>query len=453
MAAIVQAKQAYAESVSKCEAGRQAWAMKGDEKQVEKANALIEKSLAAGQKGDSKTMQMYQDSVSLLQGGPSCLVKDPKQPDSYYEMQREIEVRANSAAVKGSGLAAGEFAMAQERTMAILRAGAPSDVSESEKAAVTMKKTELEPLLWPQEKPKATAASRRCNRLRPPTTAPQVDPQTSAAANPDGRLHVQEHPGPSGRGGGAGKARPGGAEGGEPGRVDGHSRHDAADSDGRLHAALRLQTTLPIVLLGLAAVGCAGGKATPPVSPAPRSYSIVPAPQRIQAKAGTFRLSPATRIMLSDPADAELRALADLLLVPLRAASGLPLPISSRPGDDQATDVISLRLTAGSVTSHPESYRLVVTPQAAWLSAGTTVGLFWGLQTIRQLLPPELEAGQPGPQPGWAIPALEIEDEPRFPYRAVLLDVARWFYPPEFIKKLIDLLALYKMNTSPAAPD
>jgi len=198
--------------------------------------------------------------------------------------------------------------------------------------------------------------------------------------------------------------------------------------------------------LGLAAVGCAGGKATAPVSPAPRSYSIVPAPQRIQAKTGEFRLGPATRITLSDPADAELHALADLLLVPLRAASGLPLPVSSRPGDDKANDVISLRLTSGSASSHPESYRLTVTPEAASLSAGTTAGLFWGLQTIRQLLPPELEAGRPSPAPEWAIPALEIDDEPRFPYRAVLLDVARWFYPPEFIKKLIDLLALYKMN-------
>ncbi len=199
--------------------------------------------------------------------------------------------------------------------------------------------------------------------------------------------------------------------------------------------------------MGLAAVGCTGGKATPPVSPSPRSYSIVPAPQRIQPRAGAFRLSPATRITLSDPADAELRALADLLLVPLRAASGLPLPVSTRPGDEQATDVISLRLTSGSASSHPESYRLVVTSERAALSAGTTAGLFWGLQTIRQLLPPELEGGRPGPQPGWTIPALEVDDEPRFPYRAVLLDVARWFYPPEFIKKLIDLLALYKMNT------
>ena len=193
----VQGKQAYTESVSKCEAGRQAWAMKGDEKQVKKANALIEKSLAAGQKGDSKAMQMYQDSVSLLQGGPSCLVKDPKQPDTYYEMQREIDIRANSAAVKGSGLGSGEFAMAQERTMAILRAGAPSDVSESEKAAVTMKKTELEPLLWPQEKPKATAAKPAVQPApTPQPTAPQVDPQTSAATKQIGACmskNIQTH--------------------------------------------------------------------------------------------------------------------------------------------------------------------------------------------------------------------------------------------------------------------
>ena len=151
--------------------------------------------------------------------------------------------------------------------------------------------------------------------------------------------------------------------------------------------------------------------------------------------------------MLSDPADAELRALADLLLVPLRTASGLPLPVSSRPADDRATDAIFLRLTTGSGSGHPESYRLVVTPESASLSAGTAAGLLWGLQTLRQLLPPELEAGAPGPSAGMDHPGTGDEDEPRFPYRGILLDVARWFYPPEFIKKLIDLLALYKLNT------
>ena len=193
-------------------------------------------------------------------------------------------------------------------------------------------------------------------------------------------------------------------------------------------------------------MGCTGGQGAPPVSPASRNYSIVPAPQRTHAGAGEFRLNETTRIMLSDPADAELRNLADLLLVPLRTASGLPLPVSARPAEDGVRNAISLRLT-GSGSSNPESYRLVVTPEAASLSAGTTAGLFWGLQTIRQLLPPELEARGAKPPAGWTIPAVEIEDEPRFPYRGILLDVARWFYPPEFIKKLIDLLALYKLNT------
>ncbi len=189
------AKQAYTESVSKCEAGRQAWVQKGDEKQIEKANTLIEKSLAAGQKGDNKTMQMYQDSVNLLQGGPSCLVKDPSQPENYYDMQREIDVRANAAAVKRSGLAAGEFAMAQERTMAILRSGAPSDVSESEKAAVMVKEAELRPLLWPEEKPKV-AAKPAPQPTAAPTAAPQPSPQMSAAASDMGACmskNIQTH--------------------------------------------------------------------------------------------------------------------------------------------------------------------------------------------------------------------------------------------------------------------
>ncbi|HEX5575208.1 MAG TPA: family 20 glycosylhydrolase, partial [Gemmatimonadales bacterium] len=155
-----------------------------------------------------------------------------------------------------------------------------------------------------------------------------------------------------------------------------------------------------------------------------------------------------TRIMLSDPTSTELRTLAELLAAPLRVASGLPLPVSPHPVDDRTPDAISLRLTPGATSVEPESYRLVVSQQGAMLSSPTTTGLFWGLQTVRQLLPPELERGIHSATPvSWTIPALEIEDAPRFPYRGLLLDVARWYYPPEFIKKLIDLLALYKLNT------
>jgi len=160
--------------------------------------------------------------------------------------------------------------------------------------------------------------------------------------------------------------------------------------------------------------------------------------------------------MLSDPASRELRTLSELLAVPLRAASGLPLPVSPEPASAHPTNALSIRLTPDSGSREPESYRLVVAPRGVILSAPTPAGLVHGLQTLRQLLPPELERGlmtesaptlPPPPPPRWVIPAVEIEDAPRFRYRGILLDVARWFYPPEFIKKLIDVLALYKFNT------
>ena len=205
----------------------------------------------------------------------------------------------------------------------------------------------------------------------------------------------------------------------------------------------------PRLLLALVSSGCAGGTAIGPIGPAPHRYPIIPAPYRIQARPGEFRLGRTTRIMLSDPASSELRALVELLATPLRGSSGLSLPVSPEPADDHTPDAISVRLTPGGPSAPAESYRLVVTERGAMLSAPTPAGLFWGLQTVRQLLPPEVEQGVPSQVAPvrWIIPAVEVEDAPRFRYRGILLDVARWYYPPDFIKKLIDLLALYKLNT------
>jgi hexosaminidase len=201
-----------------------------------------------------------------------------------------------------------------------------------------------------------------------------------------------------------------------------------------------------LVLL-LAATGCAGTGAQPP-SPAPDRYPIVPASRHLEPRPGEFRLDRDTRILLSDPASAELRTLSELLAAPLRAASGLPLPVSSEPPADHAPDAISIQLAPDSSLRSPESYRLTVSEQGAILSAPTPAGLVLGIQTLRQLLPPELERtpasapATPATPARWAIPAVAIDDAPRFRYRGMLLDVARWYYPPEFIETVIDLLAV-----------
>ncbi|MGH7541733.1 MAG: family 20 glycosylhydrolase, partial [Gemmatimonadota bacterium] len=96
----------------------------------------------------------------------------------------------------------------------------------------------------------------------------------------------------------------------------------------------------------------------------------------------------------------------------------------------------------------PEGYRLRIDPDSVVLSAGTAAGLFYGLQTLRQLLPPGIDAPQPSGVPlrHPTLPAVEILDAPRFPYRGLHLDVGRHLFPVEFLKRLIDRMALYKLN-------
>ena len=197
------------------------------------------------------------------------------------------------------------------------------------------------------------------------------------------------------------------------------------------------------IVLALGSIGCGGRPASLRVNPAPEQYPIVPSPLSIEPRPGEFRIDSATRILLSDPASAELRALAEVVVAPLRAASRLALPVSSVPAHGGAVNAITIRLIQGSAPADSERYHLVVTPRGATLSAARPAGLLHGLETIRQLLPTE---GERAASARWAIPAVVIDDAPRFPYRGVLVDVARWYYPPEFIEKVIDLLALYKLN-------
>lgn len=217
-----------------------------------------------------------------------------------------------------------------------------------------------------------------------------------------------------------------------------------------------------LLLLALVGAGCARTRMAPePARSEAERYAIIPQPRRLIARQGEFRLDRNTRVVLSDSASKELRALAELLVLPLRAASGLPLPISQASGDIES-NAIAIRLdsSAPPTPATTESYRLVITGRGATLSAATPAGLIHGVMTVRQLLPAEIERAvrslapwgadgartAPAAPARWAIPAVEIEDAPRFRYRGILLDVARYYFPPEFLKELADLLALYKFN-------
>lgn len=124
----------------------------------------------------------------------------------------------------------------------------------------------------------------------------------------------------------------------------------------------------------------------------------------------------------------------------LGAALGLPLP----PGPEDAAGSVCLRLDD---TLEPEAYRLAVVGRGVEIRGGDAAGVFWGAQTLRQLLGPDAFRRAPV-RPGAArvVPHQVVEDSPRFRWRGLLLDVARHFMPKDGVLRYLDLLAAHKLN-------
>lgn len=113
----------------------------------------------------------------------------------------------------------------------------------------------------------------------------------------------------------------------------------------------------------------------------------------------------------------------------------------------QGSDGNLLLVLDTTLSWQPEQYRLRITGKRITLTGCTPAGLSRGVQTIRQLLPCQIERDSVVKDIKWIVPCLEINDYPRFAWRGMHLDVSRHFFDIEFIKKYIDLIALHKMNT------
>ncbi|MFI9556554.1 beta-N-acetylhexosaminidase [Nonomuraea endophytica] len=159
--------------------------------------------------------------------------------------------------------------------------------------------------------------------------------------------------------------------------------------------------------------------------------TLVPAPVAAVPGQGVFSLGPATALT-ADPALARAAA---WLREALGPATGLPLP--EGPGG------IEFRQVGGLAE---EEYRLTATPGRVLIEAATAPGAFYGAQTLRQLLGPAgFRAGRTAEGP-WQVPAVTIEDRPRYGWRGCLIDVARHFLPKHDLLRYIDLLAAHKLN-------
>lgn len=166
---------------------------------------------------------------------------------------------------------------------------------------------------------------------------------------------------------------------------------------------------------------------------------VIPKPVETTPTDETFRLTEETAIRF-DGGDA--RPIANYLADRLRPPTGFDLPVEQGADPSEA---IALVLDDSAREGGEEAYDLTIGTAGIELRATAPPGLFAGVGTIRQLLPPEIESEtvEHGP---WPVPGGTIRDHPRFAYRGAHFDVARHFFPVEDIKRLIDHLARYKLN-------
>lgn len=168
---------------------------------------------------------------------------------------------------------------------------------------------------------------------------------------------------------------------------------------------------------------------------------VIPQPQTMVREEGSFTLTPDTTVVV---ASAQLGDIGRYLSGLLSPATGMSLKTKS--SRSIRSNAITLRLDASLGELGEEGYRLRAGPDGVVITAGTPAGVFYGVQTFRQLLPDEIESPRKVDAVAWTIPAVRIEDQPRFRWRGFLLDPARHFRTKGELERYIDLIAMQKFN-------
>ena len=166
---------------------------------------------------------------------------------------------------------------------------------------------------------------------------------------------------------------------------------------------------------------------------------LIPQPRSVVAGSGEVRLTARSRLYAGDGTE----GVGNWLRTALQQATGLPLH-EGREFDDACDDGIGLQLDPAL---GPEEYRLVSDSNGVLIEGGSPAGVFWGAQTLRQLLGPDAYRKAPLDRDRtWSVPYLTVQDAPRFRWRGLMLDVARHFMPKEGVLRYLDLMAAHKLN-------
>ncbi|SMO65829.1 beta-N-acetylhexosaminidase [Solitalea koreensis] len=173
--------------------------------------------------------------------------------------------------------------------------------------------------------------------------------------------------------------------------------------------------------------------------------NIIPQPVLVNSLGDFFKLDRDTKIIFNNE---ESKKTAEFFSNIITVPTGLKLPLQDSSAKSIGKEITVQFIINAKIDSliGKEGYRLKATPKKVEIVANTGEGLFYGMQTLLQLLPKEIERKTASNQPFWSVPCVEIVDYPRFGWRGLMLDVSRHFFPKEYVKKYIDQMVKYKFN-------
>ncbi|HLH53995.1 MAG TPA: beta-N-acetylhexosaminidase [Verrucomicrobiae bacterium] len=169
--------------------------------------------------------------------------------------------------------------------------------------------------------------------------------------------------------------------------------------------------------------------------------TIIPQPAEIEHQHGTFELGPQCGIFCETQTFA-----ATLLVERLRTVTGYAVPLSPVSSNEQGRGTILLTTRGMDPALGSEGYELVVAPDHICIAANGPAGLLYGSESLLELLPPQVFGQHTAGSRAWSVPCVRIRDQPRLTWRGFMLDVSRHFFSTAEIKKLLDEMALHKLN-------
>lgn len=214
-----------------------------------------------------------------------------------------------------------------------------------------------------------------------------------------------------------------------------------------------IRPSILLITVSLVVASCA--KSPPAMQPSavPSMFRsaidhVIPLPRTVEPRAGAGFTITAETIVVVSPGDDRGLWIAKHLADVIGLAAAPQPPRVEVAGESIPPGAILLELAGGASVDGVEAYELTVTPDRVTIRARQPAGLFYGVQSFRQLLPAfiEYQAVRPLTSRPVIAPSVRIVDQPRFGWRGAMLDVARHFLPVSAVKRYIDLMALYKLN-------